>query len=151
MQASPAAGPPTGSWSPPAPAVVGRRPLDRAVSAARARLPAGQASDFRSRTIQTVLPRRRAGRLALPAPAGPTGGSSPPWTSMAAMTLADVLAPAAPGRAEGGVSTAVDVHGSNDAGRRAGRLQGWAQAWSAWSSHHETVRTWAATALRQQG
>lgn len=85
-------------------------------------LPAGKVSGFRGRTSQTVLP---------------------------ALGLADwpYLAPSA----DLGQVTVADVPASDDADQLASRLREWAQAaWSAWSSHHETVRTWAAAALRKR-
>jgi hypothetical protein len=47
-----------------------------------------------------------------------------------------------PPSSTGGV-TVVDVHGARDAEDHADRVRTWANAaWSAWSPHHQTIRSW---------
>jgi hypothetical protein len=42
-----------------------------------------------------------------------------------------------------GGMTVVNVHGARDAESHAKRVRAWAEAaWSAWSQHHQTVRSW---------
>jgi hypothetical protein len=42
-----------------------------------------------------------------------------------------------------GTTTVVDVHGASDADDHAERVRAWADAaWSAWSEHHPTIRSW---------
>ena len=84
-------------------------------------LPADQASAVRGRMSQTVLP---------------------------ALGLADW--PYLPPPADVGSIIAADVHAA-DPDQLARQLHAWTEAaWHPWVDHHQTVRSWAATALRRR-
>jgi hypothetical protein len=47
-----------------------------------------------------------------------------------------------------GLTTVADVHGASDAEDHAQRVRAWAEdAWSAWSPHHQTIRSWLREAV----
>ena len=48
--------------------------------------------------------------------------------------------------------TVVDVLVARDGAEHVGLVTRWAETtWDAWAAHHETVRAWAAEALRGRG
>lgn len=59
--------------------------------------------------------------------------------------------PYLPAPARRGAVTAADVNAGGTLQQHADDLHEWAQAaWGAWAAHHETIRRWAAIAVRRQ-